>query len=193
MKPTAPQRKALVLAAGGKLTERNASRATLDAIWDAGWITWRNPRLRFTGRAYLTPEGVEALTPPPENREQRPVYLTPARDAHSYTTSRSKGVPHAGEVLEPAVLKRFTKKARDKERQETEARIAAAQQARDLMALEDRIVAAFRAAQDRGVNVRREMEALRRTLRRSPTPAVKDATVRRLKMVERKIDTRRAA
>ena len=189
---TGPQREALMLAEQGQLTEKNARRAVLDTLWGRGWITWRNPRLRFTGRAYLTPEGRDALYPPPGLREQRDVFLTakPATVKADYTTDLSRGMIDAGPTLEPEILARFTRKARDKEQEQRDARIAAEQQARDLLALENRIVKAAQLAQDRGVNVRREMDALKRTLQRNPSPAVKDATVRRLKMVERVIDTR---
>ena len=44
-----------------------------------------------------------------------------------------------------------------------------------------------------GVNVSSEMRALERTLGRVPSGKVEKATVRRLRAVERRIDTRRAA
>lgn len=191
---TPAQREALELAAKGRLTEQTTPIRVLDKVWDEGWITWRNPRGHFIHRAYLTPEGEAALAGPTYHHQHRPVFLTPARDAHCYTTDTRHGLVDAGEVLEPKIVSRFTQKVKEAEQAERDRKALARAQARELMAMEDRIVAARRQAEtERNVVVRREMQALERTLQRNDTPAAKEATVRRLRAVERVLDTKKAA
>lgn len=185
-RPTPEQRQLLEQAAKRGLPRpRNHQEAQiLDRLWDNNWITWTTPDGRPARRARLTPHGEQALNPPPVAHTEKPVYLTHARDPHTYTTRRARAAVDAGEVLDPSIINRYTRRVRLNEQQARDLETARREQQRRPLSIDDRIHATQIEARARGVDVTRDVWMIRRL----QTDGRTDQALRRLRALEARLD-----
>jgi len=161
---------------------------TLDALWRNGWITWTDRDGQPARVARLTDEGRAALHPPAILKREQPVHLTPARDAHCYTTNPAKADLVAGQVLDPEVLAGFTRRARRRDSERQQAELVALVVDRELLALEDRIKAARLDANAARIDLRDEFRLVRKARDAGDDVGV----VRHLRRIERRVHRRAA-
>lgn len=154
--------------------------ATLDYLHAHKLWTWRD------GVAHLTDLGQTEL----DNGLESALYLTPAaRPAGSvlgHTRSRHQALDAGsilGDVDELAAAAHYRDQSRREQQAETRNRD------RELLEVEDRLKRVKQEAHLAGINVSSEMRAIEQLKRYAGAPKV----VARLRMVERKIDYRRAA